>query len=293
MCGTSAATLPTIGAWCGSQSSSWTFDRRRRRHVLDVDAFVDRDRAIARHAVGDEHRADRLGGADEAVDLAVLPARERMLPFRWKSTRRDTTSGGRGAAAVPIDSASAAIATPCGSCAWTTSGVELLDDARQPPRGRQVHFASRGASGIELEPFGGALAQLAVRVGDEHRPVAERPQPVHGQQHLVLAAAPGPRGVDVQREHQAEVRRSRRHRAVAACSSASFGELQEHVIRVQRRDDEAGARRRGCRREQVVAQERERRVAARASASDGAPAVRAHLPRRVASCSDRWSRDDR
>ena len=39
LCGTSAATLPTTGAWCGSQNSSWTFSGRRRLHAIDVDAL--------------------------------------------------------------------------------------------------------------------------------------------------------------------------------------------------------------------------------------------------------------
>jgi len=49
-------------------------DERGGEDVLDVDAFVHRDRALLRHAVGDEHLADRFRCRDETVDLPVLPA---------------------------------------------------------------------------------------------------------------------------------------------------------------------------------------------------------------------------
>ena len=47
---------------------------RRGLHVPEVDPLVDGDGAGRRHTVGDHHLADRLGCADEAVDLPVLPA---------------------------------------------------------------------------------------------------------------------------------------------------------------------------------------------------------------------------
>ena len=73
---------------------------------------------------------------------------------------------------------------------------QALDDARQPPRRRQVHLAAR-SDWDEVEAFFHAPAQLAVRMCDERRPLAERPKAVHGQEHLVLAAPPGARRVDV------------------------------------------------------------------------------------------------
>ena len=130
--------------------------------------------------------------------------RENELPLRWKSTRREATSDGACrlcADAPPSDSASDAIATPCGSCAWMTSGASRLTTREQLPRRRQIHLGPRRQRD-QLEPFGRAPPQLAVRVRDERRALADRPQAVHGQQHLVLTAAPGARGVDVKREHR-------------------------------------------------------------------------------------------
>ena len=202
-------------------------DRRRGEHVLDVDAFVNRDRPLGRHAVGDEHLPDRLGRGDEAVHLPMLPPRERIaFEMKIDAARRDErrrAAAGRLVDAAPIDRASDAIATPCGSCAWMTSGPSRSNDPRQPPRRRQIHLGAR-RDRDQVETFRGAPAQLAVRVRDERRAVADRAQAVHGQQHLVLAAAPGPRGVDVEgkhidRPHATKTRSSRRIIKVASCPS--------------------------------------------------------------------------
>ena len=91
---------------------------------------------------------------------------------RWKSTRREATSGGL-ASCVLIDSASPAIATPCGSWAWTMSGLSCLSrrDRRQAAL-RSISVLRRQRD--EVEPFLRALPQLAARMRDEHRPMAER-----------------------------------------------------------------------------------------------------------------------
>ena len=65
-------------------------DRRRRDDMLDVDAFVDRDRALGGHAVGDEHLPDGFRGGDEAVHLPLLPPRERVAAeMKIDAARRD------------------------------------------------------------------------------------------------------------------------------------------------------------------------------------------------------------
>ena len=160
---------------------------------------MDGDGPRRRHAVGDEHLPDRLRGADEAVDLAVLPARQRVVPAGGSRRGATATSGGL-ASCVLIESASAAIATPCGSCAWTMSGLSCLmsRDSRQAALRSISVF---GASGMRSRPSLRALPQLAGRMRDEHRPMAERPQAEHRDQHLVLPAAPRPRRVDVEGEH--------------------------------------------------------------------------------------------
>ena len=129
--------------------------------------------------------------------------RENELPLRWKSTRRAATSAGSGpplAAADPIDNASDAIATPCGSCAWITSGCSRLMTRENFHAADEVHLGAR-RDRDQVEPLRGAPAQLAVRVRDQRRAVADRAQPVDRQQHLVLTAAPGSGRVDVEREH--------------------------------------------------------------------------------------------
>ena len=146
--------------------------------------------------------------------------------------------------------------------------------ARQPPRRRQIHLGPR-RDRDQLEPFGGAPPQLAVRMRDQRRAMADRAQAVDGQQHLVLAAAPGPRGVDVKREHygaRCGVRGAR------LLQLPELRELQEHVVGVHRRDDEAGHAVAEAAAGDVVAQEGERRMAGELQQA-GAPAVLVHLPR--------------
>ena len=132
--------------------------------------------------------------------------RENELPLRWKSTRRDATSAGARPSA-----ASTAAERQRQRRHRDAVRIVRVDDVRRQPldQTRESRHAAersisvRGASGIELEPLGGAPPQLAVRVRDERGALADRPQAVDGQQDLVLPAAPGPRGVDVEREHQA------------------------------------------------------------------------------------------
>ena len=53
-------------------------DGRRGKDVFDVDALVDGDGPLRRDAVRHQHLSDGLGRRDEAVDLPMLPARERI-----------------------------------------------------------------------------------------------------------------------------------------------------------------------------------------------------------------------
>ncbi len=149
LCGTSAATLPTIGAWCGSHNSSCSFAGG---------AAATRPRSMPSWTV-----TVRASGTPSAISICRIVSdaqmkqstcryfqRERALPRRWKSTRRDATSGGL-TGPVLIDKASAAIATPCGSCAWTMAGRSCLmrrDSRHAAPRSISV----RGASGSRSSP---------------------------------------------------------------------------------------------------------------------------------------------
>ena len=161
--------------------------------------------------------------------------RENELPLQMKvdAARRDE----RRRPPAPVRCRATAPATPsptpCGSCAWMTSGLSRLmtRDSRQAAA-RSISV--RGASGIRSSPSLGAPPQLAVRVRDERRALADRAQAVDGQQDLVLAAAPGPRGVDVEGEHQSAASPVPRRRRVVGsrrvgtrcCSSQSFANFR-------------------------------------------------------------------
>jgi hypothetical protein len=79
----------------------------------------------------------------------------------------------------------------------------LAHDPRQLPRRRQVDFVTRNKRD-EIGAFGRAAIELSFRVGDEHGPVPERAQTQNGQEDLVLSAAPGTCGVDVEGEHNSQ-----------------------------------------------------------------------------------------
>ena len=168
-------------------------------HAFDIDAFVNGDRAGAGHTISDQHLTDRFGRADEGVHLPVLPARERVpLEVKIHPSRRDERRLCRlrahrqrqrrhrhGVRIVRVNDVR----------------LQLLDDARQPPGGRQIHFCFRRER-QKIETFLCALSKRPLRMRDQHRPVAERSQAHYGVQDLVLSASPRPRRVDVQRKHQ-------------------------------------------------------------------------------------------
>ena len=52
--------------------------RRLGLHAMEIDAFVDRDDRVGVDAVADQHLVDGIRRGDEAVDLVILPARERV-----------------------------------------------------------------------------------------------------------------------------------------------------------------------------------------------------------------------
>ena len=82
-----------------------------------------------------------------------------------------------------------------------TSGASRLTSRDSFQAADEIHLGPRRDRN-QLEPFGRAPPQLAVGVRDQRRAMADRAQAVDGQQHLVLAAAPGSSGVDVQGEHR-------------------------------------------------------------------------------------------
>ena len=177
-------------------------DGRSGEHMLDVDAFVHRDDMRFGNTIGDEHRADRVGCRDEAVDLSVFPSRkrvalemkvdparchERRRPAAWRRPAAERQGERRHRHAV-----------------WIVGvyhvGLETFHDSGETPGGGKIHFRSR-RNRDQFESFVDPPAQLSVRMGHERRPMTDRSQAVHRQQDLVLSAAPGSGCVDVQGEH--------------------------------------------------------------------------------------------
>ena len=205
--------------------------------------------------------------------------RDSELPRRWKSTRRDATSGGlrelrahrqreRGhrdaVRIVRVDDV----------------GLELLDQRGTAATPRRGPSRCVGASGIRSSPPSRAGASSPSGMGHEHGAVAERAQAQHGDQHLVLTAAPRARRVDVEREHSGGGLRCRRGpcsgfagtaaarlwaRTAAVAGRAAAAPTASRTS--GRRNTSSASRRAGPRvpsanppRSDVVAQEGERRV---------------------------------
>lgn len=79
----------------------------------------------------------------------------------------------------------------------------LPDDSRQLPCGGQVHFVSR-CQRDQVGAFECPSMQLSFTVRDEHGSVTHGAETQNGQEDLVLSAAPGAGGVDVEREHSSQ-----------------------------------------------------------------------------------------
>jgi hypothetical protein len=81
--------------------------------------------------------------------------------------------------------------------------LPLANDPRELPRGRQVDFVARRERN-EIGPLRGPAIELAVGVRHQDSFVAKGTEPQDRQEDLVLSAAPGPGGVDVEGEHSSE-----------------------------------------------------------------------------------------
>ena len=82
-------------------------------------------------------------------------------------------------------------------------GLPLPDDSRQLPRGGQVHFVS-WCQPDQVRTFERPSMQLSFTVRDEHGSVTHGAKTQNGQEDLVLSAAPGAGGVDVEGEHSSQ-----------------------------------------------------------------------------------------
>lgn len=80
-------------------------------------------------------------------------------------------------------------------------GVQLFDDAPQPPRGRQIQFVAwRKAD--QIVPFRHAPEQRSFRMRYQRGTMTKRTKALNGQQDLVLAPTPRARRIDVEGEHE-------------------------------------------------------------------------------------------
>ena len=78
--------------------------------------------------------------------------------------------------------------------------LPLADDAGQLPRRREIDLASRRER-HEIGSLRRAAVEYALGVRHEDRSMAAGAKPEHRQEDLVLSAAPGAGGVDVECEH--------------------------------------------------------------------------------------------
>src|SRR5262249_13341459 len=151
-----------------------------------------------------QHLADGLGRGDEAVDLAVFPARKRIL----LEMKIDASGGDEGLDAQRLSASGRRGDREAerrhGDAVWIVRVYDVRpgspEHPREAPRRTQVEFSAR-SEWDEIESFFGAPPQLAVWVRDERGAMPDRPQPIDGQEDLILSAAPGASCVDVNREH--------------------------------------------------------------------------------------------
>ena len=82
-------------------------------------------------------------------------------------------------------------------------GREVANDPREAEGGGEIDLVGRRQPD-EIVALAGSAREFAVRMRDEHRAVAARPQSEHRQQDLVLSSAPRAGGVDVEGEHSSQ-----------------------------------------------------------------------------------------
>ena len=152
-------------------------------------------------AILHEDVLDRARRGDEAVDLPVLPLRERVrLQMKVDAPRgHDLRPRLRRAERQPQRRHRHRMRI-----------VRVHDlrlppphDLRQLPRGGEIDLVHRRER-KQVGALRGAPEQLALGVRHQHGAVAPGPQAQHGQEDLLLSPAPGARGVDVEGEHSSQ-----------------------------------------------------------------------------------------
>jgi hypothetical protein len=249
---------------------------------FDVHAFV-HDRCLGRRdAVGNQPVTNGGAVGDETIYLRVLPARERVLsdgkldtPGRHQSRARVRRCDGErhrrhghGVRVVRVDHV----------------GPELLQNARQAPRGGQVDFVARSQRD-QIQPFTHPATQLPVGVQDERGALSKRAKAENGVHDLALATAPRLRRVDVNGEHGAGAHRWSGSfpwvlgtRARTMLHLPELGELQQHRVGVEQRKRQASRSIEDPTAKKIIAHERGRGVHEQIEHARPAAGL-VHLPR--------------
>lgn len=166
--------------------------------AFDIDAVVHHADAVARDAVLIEHLADGVRGGDEAGDLPMFPAREGIAAEMKVDAARGHQSG-RGCHRSERERGGG------DGDRMRVMGMHdgrpvLGEQPRQTPRGSDIDFGRDG----EAQTFGRigrAPVEFAVGMRDQQRPMPARTQALDGQEGLLLSAAPGAGGVEVEADH--------------------------------------------------------------------------------------------
>ena len=141
---------------------------------------------------------DAAIAADAAMNRSTCRyfQRENECRCRRKSTRREATSRSP-AVARPERQRHRRHRHAVRVVGVDDVGPERADDAREPPGRGEIHLGARRQR-HQIVALAGAPVQHAARVRDQHGPMAALAHPEHGQEDLVLSAAPGEGGVEVE-----------------------------------------------------------------------------------------------
>ena len=201
LCATSAPTLTITGTPCGSQYSACR--SAAGRFAIFSTSMPSCTTTTRPAGMPSWTRMSRM-----APEAAMKPSTwryfhcENALPCRWKSTRREATTLGRGTGA-PNDKRQRRHRDGMRIVRVHDRRLPLPDDPRQLPRRREIDLVHRRER-HQVGALGRASIELTLGVRDQHRPMAPRPQAEHGQEDLLLSSAPRARGVDVEGEHSSQ-----------------------------------------------------------------------------------------
>ena len=172
--------------------------RRDAADAFDIDAVVHHADAVARDAVLIEHLADGVRGGNEAGDLPMLPSREGIAAEMKVDAARGHKAG-RGHRR-PERQRSGGDGDGMRVMGMHDGRPVLGEQPRQAPRRGDINFRRDGEPQT-VRRIRRAPVEFAVGMRDQQRPMPARTQALDGQEGLLLSAAPGAGGVDVEADH--------------------------------------------------------------------------------------------